>query len=62
VIEAVLRSHVFNLLAFSFLVSAVFATLLRADTRGRLRFGAYAFAAFVLTTAVLGWVMRPFPS
>jgi hypothetical protein len=61
-IEAVLRSHIFNLVVFSVLVSAVFATLLRADTKSRLRFGIYAFSAFVLATVVLGWVMRPFPS
>jgi len=59
---ALLQSHLLNLVVFSALVSAVFATLLRHDTGSRLRFGAAAFAAFVLVTLVLGWVMRPFPS
>jgi len=55
-------SHLLILVVFSFLVSTVFATLLREDTRARLRFGLYAFCAFVLSTLVLGWLMRPFPS
>jgi hypothetical protein len=55
-------SHLLILVAFSFLVSTVFATLLRDDTRSRLRFGLFAFAAFVLSTLILGWVMSPFPN
>jgi len=54
-------SHLLILVVFSFLVSTVFATLLREDARGGLRFGAYAFCAFVLSTLLLGWLMRPFP-
>jgi hypothetical protein len=57
-----MQSHLLNLLLFSVLVSTVFATLLRDDTQGRLRFGLLAFSAFVLSTLVLGWIMRPFPS
>ena len=59
---SLLQSHLLNLVVFSALVSAVFATLLRDDTGSRLRFGLKAFSAFVLVTLVLGWVMRPFPS
>jgi hypothetical protein len=55
-------SHLLILVVFSFLVSTVFATLLREDTRSRLRFGLFAFAAFVLSTLILGWVMSPFPN
>ncbi len=55
-------SHFLILLVFSFLVSTVFATLLRDDTRSRFRFGLLAFAAFVLSTVILGWVMSPFPN
>ncbi len=55
-------SHLLMLLVFSFLVSTVFATLLREDARSRLRFGALAFCAFVLATLALGWLMRPFPN
>ena len=56
-----MRSHLLNLLLFSGLVSTVFATLLRDTTRERLRFGALAFAAFVLSTLVIGWITNPFP-
>jgi hypothetical protein len=56
-----MRSHLVNLVLFSALVSTVFATLLRDTTRERLRFGLMAFAAFVLSTLVLGWLTNPFP-
>jgi hypothetical protein len=56
-----LRSHLLNLLLFSTLVSTVFATLLRDRLRDRLRFGLMAFAAFVLSTLVIGWITNPFP-
>jgi hypothetical protein len=56
-----MRSHLLNLLLFSALVSTVFATLLRDTTRERLRFGFMAFAAFVLSTLVIGWLTNPFP-
>ena len=56
-----MRSHLVNLLAFSGLVATVFATLLRDTTRERFRFGLLAFAAFVLSTLVIGWITNPFP-
>jgi hypothetical protein len=56
-----MRSHLLNLLLFSGLVSTVFATLLRDTTRDRLRFGVMAFAAFVLSTLLIGWLTNPFP-
>ena len=55
------HSHLLNLLVFSALVSAVFATLLRDTTKDRLRFGLWAFGAFVVSTLALGWLMNPFP-
>jgi hypothetical protein len=55
-------SHLLVLVVFSLLVSGVFATLLRDELRSRLRFGLFAFAAFVLSTVILGWIMNPFPS
>ena len=54
-------SHLVYLFVFSALVSAVFATLLRDDMRGRARFGLTAFAAFVVSALVVGWLMYPFP-
>jgi hypothetical protein len=50
------------LVTFSALTSTVFATLLRDDLRSRVRFGALAFAAFVASAIVVGWLMYPFPS
>lgn len=61
-VEYLAASHLRLLLVFSFLVATVFATLLRDDLRGRLRFGAVVFAAFVLSTLVAAWLMAPFPS
>jgi hypothetical protein len=56
-----MHSHLVTLLVFSALVATVFATLLRDTTRERLRFFAFAFAAFVLSTLVIGWLTNPFP-
>jgi hypothetical protein len=57
----VIHSHLLTLVVFSTLVSTVFATLLRDTTRERLRFGLLAWAAFVLSTLVIGWLANPFP-
>jgi hypothetical protein len=56
-----MHSHLVTLLVFSALVSLVFATLLRDTTRERVRFFLAAFAAFVLSTLVIGWLTNPFP-
>ena len=57
-----IKSHLVLLVVFAGLVSTVFATLLREDSKSRLRFGLMAFGAFVLSTLVLGWLMYPFPN
>jgi hypothetical protein len=54
-------SHLVTLILFSALVSTVFALLLRDTIRERVRFGAFAFAAFVVSTLVIGWLTNPFP-
>jgi hypothetical protein len=54
-------SHILVLVVFSALVSTVFTTLLRDTTRERIRFGLVAFAAFVVSTLVIGWLSNPFP-
>ena len=56
-----LHSHVFTLVVFSALVSTVFAVLLRDTLAERLKFGLWAFAAFVLSTVAIGWLTNPFP-
>jgi hypothetical protein len=56
-----IASHLASLLAFSLLVSLVFAFLQRDEARARLQFGVKIFAGFVLSTFVLAWVMAQFP-
>jgi hypothetical protein len=56
-----IRSHLLSLVLFSGLVSVVFAFLQRETAAARLRFGGKVFAAFVLSTFVLGWVMAQLP-
>jgi hypothetical protein len=46
---------------FSFFVAVVFAVLLKDQPREQVRFGGLAFAGFMLTAFVLGWLMYPFP-
>jgi hypothetical protein len=56
-----MSSQLVALLVFSLLVSTVLALVSRNDARGRLRFGLIAFAAFVLSAFLAGWLMYPFP-
>ncbi|MGE5125087.1 MAG: hypothetical protein ACM3PV_02260 [Betaproteobacteria bacterium] len=56
-----MHSHLVTLVVFAALVSTVFALLLCDTTSERLRFGLLAFAAFVLSTIVIGWLTNPFP-
>ena len=56
-----MQSHFLLLLIFAFLVSLVFAVLLRDDPRAQLRTGAIMFGAFVAAALVLGWLMYPMP-
>lgn len=56
-----IQSHLAILLVFAALVSTVFALLLRDDKKSRLRFGLWAFGAFVASVLIGGWLMSPFP-
>ena len=56
-----MNSHLVLLAVFSFLVSLVFAMLLRDDARAQLRFGGLIFGGFVASAILLGWLMYPFP-
>ena len=53
--------HFSLLLAFAFLVSLVFAVLMKDEPKEQIRFGALVFGGFVATALVLGWLMYPFP-
>jgi heme A synthase len=52
-------SHVLLMVVFAFLVSTVFAVLLRDDPREQVRAGARMFGGFVLAGLALGWLMYP---
>lgn len=54
-------SHFLIMVLFAFLVSVVFAALLRDQPGEQLRTGAVMFGGFVLAAYVLGWLMYPFP-
>jgi hypothetical protein len=54
-------SHFLLLLLFAFLVSIVFAVLMRDEPRQQLRTAGVMFAGFVATAVVLGWLMYPLP-
>jgi hypothetical protein len=54
-------SHFIALIVFSVLVSLVFAFLQRNDPPARVRYGLKVFAAFVVSTFVIGWLMAQFP-
>ncbi len=56
-----MHSHFLLLVLFAFLVSLIFAVLMKDDTREQLRFGGLVFLGFVVTALVLGWLMYPFP-
>jgi hypothetical protein len=56
-----MNSHLVLLVVFSFLVSLVFAMLLRDDPAAQLRFGGTIFGGFVVSAILLGWLMYPFP-
>jgi heme/copper-type cytochrome/quinol oxidase subunit 4 len=54
-------THFTLMIVFSFLVSLVFAVLMKDGPREQLRFGALVFGGFLATAFVLGWLMYPFP-
>jgi heme A synthase len=54
-------SHVLLLVLFAFLVSIVFAVLMRDDPRQQIRTAVKLFAGFVVTAVLLGWLMYPLP-
>lgn len=56
-----MTSHFGLLILFAFLVSLVFAVLMRDDPREQLEFGGKLFGGFVGAGFVLGWLMYPLP-
>jgi len=58
----VLTSHFFILTLFAFLVSIAFSLLMRNTRKEQIRFAILAFACFIGSAFVIGWLMFPFPS
>jgi hypothetical protein len=56
-----MESHFLLMLIFSACVSAVFAALLREDTREQVVMGAKMFGAMMGAALIFGWLMLPFP-
>ena len=56
-----MTSHFLLLVLFAYLVSIVFAVLLKDDPRAQLKTGAMMFGGFVAVAYVLGWLMYPLP-
>ena len=56
-----MTSHFLLLVLFAFLVSIVFAVLMRDDPRQQIRTAGTLFAGFVVTAVVFGWLMYPLP-
>ena len=56
-----MTDHFLLMVLFGFLVSLVFAVLMRDEPRAQLRFGATMMGCFVLGALILGWLMYPLP-
>lgn len=56
-----MTSHLLWLIVFAFLVSLVFAVLLRDEPREQLRTGGLMFGGFIAAAILLGWLMYPLP-
>ena len=56
-----MTSHFLLLVLFAFLVSLVFAVLLRDEPRAQLRTGGLMFGGFIAVAFVLGWLLSPLP-
>ncbi len=54
-------SHFVLLSVFAFLVSLVFAVLMRDEPSTQLRTGALMFGGFLVAAVVIGWLMYPLP-
>lgn len=54
-------SHFLLLVLFAFLVSIVFAVLMRDEPRQQIRTAGLMFGGFVATAVLFGWLMYPLP-
>jgi hypothetical protein len=56
-----MTSHFLVMVLFAFIVSTVFAVLMRDDPREQVRTGAWMFGSFIVAAVALGWLMYPLP-
>lgn len=56
-----MTSHLALMVAFSLLVSTVFAALMRDEPAEQVRFGARLLAGFIGAGLLLAWLLYPLP-
>ncbi len=49
------------MVVFSILTSLVFTFIGKNGAKERIRYFLYLFCSFVFASALIGWLMRPFP-
>ena len=54
-------SHFLLMALYAFMVSVVFATLMRDGRRAQLKTAGMMFGGFIGAALVMGWLMYPFP-
>ena len=56
-----MKSHVFNMIVFTFCIAAFFAVLYQDTRRGRIQHFIKWFLILVISAFALGWIMYAFP-
>ena len=56
-----MASHLLLLVVFAFLVSLVFAVIMKDRWREQIKLGGLQFAALVGCALIVAWLMYPFP-
>ena len=54
-------THFQAMLLFAFVISVAFAFLTKSTLKERVKYGLWAFLAFLLVGVAIGWLMYPFP-
>ena len=54
-------SHFLYMVAYAFLVSIVFAMLIKDERREQVKTGGMMFAGFIAAALAVGWLMYPLP-
>ena len=54
-------SHFLLMVLYAFMVSVVFATIMKDDRRAQLKTFVTMFGGFIVSALVIGYLMYPFP-